>query len=244
MRTQFKRLTRQRNLLLWIVFILICLEIWTIFFMVGRKEKKELQCFMIEEPLIELCLEDWTKPIETRYYEMPWLGEYYEMQAIIWNIPMSYEYVETTYLGRYFITAYCPEECGWNGNNYPVGWKTSTDTICHYSEDWREPTTCAIDPKVRKYGEYIMVGDPNSSHKKIYHCEDCGPGVKGHWVDCFVETVDEVRGWNTRYDSVYMVEFKTKEIEGDLYRVQKIRSDIIRETLMPTEIEYYRFGEE
>ena len=243
MRTQFKRLTRQRNLLLWIVFILVCLEIWTILFMVGRKEKKELQCFMIEEPYIELCLEDWTKPIETRYYETPWLGEYYEMQAIIWNVPIVYEYVETEYIGRYFITAYCPEECGYNGNNYPTGWKTSTDTICHYSEDWREPTTCAIDPRVRKYGEYIMVGDPDSSRKKIYRCEDCGPGVKGQWVDCFVETYSEVRSWDTRYDNVYLVSFKTEVLEGDLYRVQKIRSDIIREALMPTEIEYYKFGE-
>lgn len=174
---------------------------------------------------VPLPKENWIQPIKTRYYETPWLNGWYEMQSLMWNVPISYSYIETEYIGRYFITAYCPEECGWNGGNYPVGWKTSTDTICHYSDDWREPTTCAIDPSVRKYGEYIMVGSPDSSNKKIYHCEDCGPGVQGCWVDCFVETMDEVRSWNTRYDNVYLVRFKTKTIDGSLYTHKKTWDD-------------------
>lgn len=192
---------------------------------------------------VELPKFNWTKPIEIRYYEMPWLNEYFEMQSLMWNdLTLSFEYVETEYIGRYFITAYSPEECGYNGSNYQIGWKTSTDTICHYSDDWREPTTCAIDPKVRKYGEYIMVGDPGSSSKKIYRCEDCGPGVKGQWVDCFVETYSEVQSWNTRYDNVYLVKFKTTTIEGDLYRTNKLLDDAIQEILMPGKTKYYKFG--
>lgn len=174
---------------------------------------------------VPLPKENWIKPIKTRYYETPWLNEYFEIQSLMWNVSISYSYIETEYIGRYFITAYCPEECGWNGSNYPVGWKTSTDTICHYSDTWYEPTTCAIDPKVRKYGEYIMVGDPDSSNKKIYHCEDCGPGVQGQWVDCFVETYSEVQSWNTRYDNVYLVRFKTKIIDGSLYTHKKTWDD-------------------
>lgn len=201
------------------------------------------QYFTPKDFEVELPKFNWTKPIETRYYELPWLNDYFEMQSLLWNVSMSYSYIETEYLGRYFITAYCPEECGYNGNNYPTGWKTSTDTICHYSSDWKEPTTCAIDPKVRNYGEYLMIGSPDSRNKKIYHCEDCGPGVKGQWVDCFVETYSEVQTWNTRYDNVYLVKFKTKTIEGDLYKIQKIRNDIIRETLMPSELKYYEIGE-
>lgn len=192
---------------------------------------------------VPLPKEEYIHYIKFRYFEMPWLNEYYEMQSLMWNnLPLSYNYIETEYVGRYFITAYCPEECGYNGNNYPAGWKTSTDTICHYSKDWREPTTCAIDPSVRKYGEYIMVGDPGSSSKKIYRCEDCGPGVQGQWVDCFVPNYDMVISWNTRYENVYLVRFKTRILEGDLYRTKKIMNDVLNEILMPTEIEYYEFG--
>ena len=102
--------------------------------------------------------------------------------------------IETEYLGEYFITAYCPEECGWS-------WSTSSGATCHYSDDPLEPTTCAIDRNYHGYGEYLMIDD------KIYVTEDTGPGVKGRWVDCFVETMDEVRAWNTRWTSVYSVEF-------------------------------------
>ena len=87
-----------------------------------------------------------------------------------------------------------------------------------------------------------MGGDPDSSNKKIYHCEDCGPGVKGQWVDCFVETYSEVQSWNTRYDNVYLVKFKTATIEGDLYRTNKLLDDAIQEILMSGKTEYYKFG--
>ena len=235
---------RQSNIILLVIVIFVS---YIFIAIMGHyfKDSPEQKYFTPKDFITELPPNYWYKvvrEIEHRYYEMPWLNEYYEMQSLMWNISMSYDYIATEYIGRYFITAYCPEECGYNGNNYPIGWKTSTDVICHYSDDWREPTTCAIDPKVRKYGEYIMVGNPDSSNKKIYHCEDCGPGVQGCWVDCFVETMDEVRSWNTRYDNVYLVKFKTASIDGNLYRIQKNRSDIIRETLMPKELEYYEFG--
>ena len=121
---------------------------------------------------------------------------------------IHYTTMEYTFVGRHFITAYCPEECGYNGNNYPTGWSTSSGAICHYSDDWKEPTTCAIDRNFHKYGEIILIGDPHDpNNRKIYVTEDTGPGVKGLWVDCFVETMDEVRHWNTRYDNVYSVSY-------------------------------------
>lgn len=192
---------------------------------------------------VPLPKEEYIHHIKLRYFEMPWLNEYYEMQSLMWNnLPLSYNYIETEYVGRYFITAYCPEECGYNGSNYPKGWTTSTGTICHYSDTWSEPTTCAIDTSVRKYGDYILVGDPDSKDKKIYHAEDCGPGVQGNWVDCFVETMDEVRAWNTRYDNVYLVRFKTATLEGSLYEIDRRMNDALNDILMPKEIEYYKFG--
>lgn len=225
---------RQNNI---IILVVVLFASYAFIAIMGQYFKDPpKQGFIPKDFEVELPKFNWTKPIEIRYYEMPWLNEYYENQALMWNnLPLSYNYIETEYIGRYFITAYCPEECGWS-------WTTSTGTTCHWSSDWREPTTCAIDPKVRKYGEYIMVGDPDSSNKKIYHCEDCGPGVQGQWVDCFVETMDEVRSWNTRYDNVYLVRFKTATLEGSLYEIDRRMNDALDDILMPKEIEYYKFG--
>lgn len=126
----------------------------------------------------------------------------------IWNgLTIEYTTIETEYLGRYFITAYCPEECGYNGSNYPKGWTTASGTICHYSESNFEPTTCAIDRNFHKFGELLMVDG------KVYVTEDTGSGVKGLWVDCFVETMAEVRAWNTGYKSVYSVRYENHIIE-------------------------------
>lgn len=126
-----------------------------------------------------------------------------------WNgIAVTYKTIELDYLGRYFITAYCPDECGGS-------WMTSSGETCHWSEDWTEPVTCAIDRSVHTFGEYIQVGDPDDPDRKIYVTEDTGPGVRGLWVDCFVETMDEVRSWPTRWESVYRVTFVTHEIQAN-----------------------------
>lgn len=128
---------------------------------------------------------------------------FYEAQQnkfIFDHVTVGYTFLELEYLGRYFITAYCPEECGWS-------WETSSGATCHYSEDWATPTTCAIDRNYHGYWETLQVGDPDDPNKKIYMTEDTGPGVRGRWVDCFVETMDEVNSWPTRWDSVYAVEY-------------------------------------
>ena len=126
----------------------------------------------------------------------------------IGNTEIVYYTMEFEYIGRYFITAYSPEECGYNGNNYPSGWVTSSDTICHQSDDWETPNTCAIDRNYHKYGEILLVGDPyDPDNRQIVVTEDCGPGVKGHWIDMFVDSYDQVVNFNTRYDDVYRVKY-------------------------------------
>jgi len=110
------------------------------------------------------------------------------------NIIVTYETIETEYLGRYYITAYCPEECGWS-------WATSSGATCHYSDDPTVPTTCAIDRRLHNYGEYLMVDG------KIYVTEDTGPGVQGAWIDTFVETMDEVNSFSSHYTGVYSVKY-------------------------------------
>ena len=135
------------------------------------------------------------------------------------SVEITYTAMEFEYVGRYFITSYCPSECGWNGSNYPVGWTTSSGAICHYSDDWKEPTTCAIDRNFHKYNELILVGDPyDPDNRKIYITEDTGPGVRGLWVDCFVETYSEVQSWNTRYERVYNVSYVTHTTTAGSFR--------------------------
>ena len=121
------------------------------------------------------------------------------------NITVTYSTIETEYAGVYYITAYCPWECGYNGNNYPAGWRTSSGAICHYSDERYEPTTCAIDRSYHHFGEYLMVDD------KIYVTEDTGPGVRGRWIDVFVESMDEVHSFSSHYTDVYYVEFITHQ---------------------------------
>ena len=116
-------------------------------------------------------------------------------------VDVVYEYIETEYIGEYFITAYCPEECEWS-------WSTSSGATCHYSDDPMEPTTCAIDRNYHGYGELLMIDG------KLYITEDTGPGVRGRWIDCFVETMDEVRYFDTRWTSVYAAwyEYRTYHV--------------------------------
>lgn len=163
-----------------------------------------------------------------RVNRLPQFDEWYQMRSLLAQLPCEFQYFEYEYIGYYFVTAYCPEECGYNGSNYPKGWTTSTDTICHYSDTWSEPTTCAIDPKVRKYGDYILVGNPDSKDKKLYHAEDCGPGVQGKWIDCFRDNYSDMAAFPTGYYPCYLVRIKTKKIEekGWFYKYDIFNSDL------------------
>lgn len=129
-----------------------------------------------------------------------------ELRNLWQSVDVTYTTLETEYLGRYFVTAYAPYECGYNGSNYPKGWTTSSGAICHYSDDPYEPTTCAIDRNYHRYGELLMI------EGKVYVTEDTGPGVRGLWVDCFVETMEEVYAWDTGYKSVYSVSYEDHEL--------------------------------
>ena len=140
-----------------------------------------------------------------------------ELRNLWDSLDITYTTIETEYIGRYFVTAYCPEECGYNGSNYPKGWTTSSGAICHYSEDPYEPTTCAIDRSVHKYNELLMI------EGKVYKTEDTGPGVRGFWVDCFVETMAEVYAWNTGYKAVYSVSYEDHELTANERKVNHER---------------------
>ena len=115
-------------------------------------------------------------------------------------VTYTYKTIETEYIGTFFVTAYCPEECGGS-------WMTSSGATCYWSEDPIEPTTCAVDLSVLSYGDLIAIdfGD----ELKVYEAQDTGPGVQGYWIDCFVESMDEVISWPTGWFPVYSVTYVT-----------------------------------
>lgn len=169
------------------------------------------------------------KTVEKEYIERPvpeepvWeavelqaVDEAYELRNRWENVEIVFETIELHYIGKYFVTAYCPEECGGS-------WMTSSGAICHYSTDNRVPTTCAIDRSLHGYNEIISIDG------KLYITEDTGPGVKGAWVDCFVETMDEVRAWDTGYKSVYSVSYHNHKITGN---ERKERHELIKHSLL------------
>jgi 3D (Asp-Asp-Asp) domain-containing protein len=109
------------------------------------------------------------------------------------EVVVTYQTIHTEYLGRYFLTAYSDEET--------YSRATASGVEVHYSEDPYEPTTCAIDRRYHQFGDLFMIDG------KIYVAEDTG-AFSGLWIDCFVETMEEVHSWETRYDSVYSVSYE------------------------------------
>lgn len=132
---------------------------------------------------------------------------------LMWTIDrldIYYDSIEYEYIGSYFITAYCPHECGYveysdGTDNFPRGWITASDTICHYSESNWEPTTCAIDRRYFGFNEYLAIDFDGTM--KVYVTEDTG-AFSGRWIDCFVETMYEVETWDTSWKDCYSVEYR------------------------------------
>lgn len=116
----------------------------------------------------------------------------------------TYTIMHKEYIGTYFITAYCPSECGYNGENYPTGWTTASGEICHRA-DWEDrlwsPTTCAIDRNIHSFGDMFYIEE----FDRVFVAEDTGPGVNGRHLDLFYEEYDDVISFPTGYYDVYSV---------------------------------------
>ena len=122
--------------------------------------------------------------------------------------------IETEYIGEYFVTAYASAELG--GST-----ATASGVECEYHEEWYVPTTCAIDPKLHSFGEYLMI------EGKVYRCDDTGGNVKGHWVDCYVPDLESVWNWDTGTKSVYSVTFTEKQIQiGEMTLYELFNSNL------------------
>lgn len=126
----------------------------------------------------------------------------------------TYTIMHKDYIGMYFITAYCPSECGYNGENYPVGWTTASGEICHRA-DWEdrlwEPTTCAIDRGIHSFGDMFYIEE----FDRVFVAEDTGPGVNGRHLDLFYEEYDDVISFPTGYYAVYSVWYEEVDYYPD-----------------------------
>lgn len=145
------------------------------------------------------------------------LNGYYEIKNEYMGLDIGYTTIEYSYIGRYFVTAYSHEETG--------SLMTASGEICHYSEDWFEPTTAAIDRRYHRFGDYIAIdfGD----YMKVYVCEDTGD-FSGLWIDCYVLDLESVYAWGTGYYNAYSVEFIEHRASG---KDRMVRQRIIQDTI-------------
>jgi 3D (Asp-Asp-Asp) domain-containing protein len=124
-------------------------------------------------------------------------------------VVITYEEMELTYQGTYFITAYCPAECGGS-------WSTASGETCHRA-DWEdrysEPTTCAISRSIHSFGEVFYIEE----FDRTFVAEDTGPGVQGKHLDLFYEDYSDVLSFPTGYYTVYTVEWVEVEFVTGYY---------------------------
>lgn len=129
----------------------------------------------------------------------------------------------------YYITAYCPWECGFNGNNFPAGWRTASGTICHeasWENRYLEPTTCAIDMSYNRFGDMFYIAE----FDRVYIAEDNG-AFRGKWIDLFYEDYDSVKSFPTGYYTVYNVEVSEYCVRACDYDVREYINEYQRNSI-------------
>jgi len=136
------------------------------------------------------------------------------------NVGLSYVTMEYEYIGDYFITAYCPEECGYRvysdgTDNFPNGWITSTGTICHREEEWWNPSTCGINTKLLNYGDVFLIDG------KVYVAEDTGY-VTMPLIDLFMPSYEQMMQHGSHWTDVYKVSYaETEPVKGWHFDINK-----------------------
>lgn len=137
------------------------------------------------------------------------LDELGKFQAQYTPVVITYEEMQLTYLGTYYITAYCPDECGGS-------WSTASGETCHradWEDRYNEPTTCAISRSIHSFGEVFYIEE----FDRTFVAEDTGPGVQGKHLDLFYEDYSDVLSFPTGYYTVYTVEWVEVEFVTGYY---------------------------
>ena len=92
-------------------------------------------------------------------------------------------------IGRYYITAYNHEETGSK--------ITASGVKCHEGTI----TTCAIDRKLHKFGQYFEIDG------RLYVAEDTGSAVKRRHIDLYFSSYKAMARYGSNYQTIYRVEF-------------------------------------
>lgn len=92
-------------------------------------------------------------------------------------------------IGRYYITAYSDLETRCK--------ITASGTTVHEGVI----TTCAVDPKLHKFGTYFEI-DGN-----LYIAEDTGSAVKKRHIDIFIHDMKKMSRYGSNYQEIYIVSF-------------------------------------
>lgn len=147
--------------------------------------------------------------------------------------PVIYEEITvkvmyTESLGSYFITAYCPDECGGS-------WETASGVTCHRADEeyrYSDPTTCAVDPRLHNIG---LEGDLFfiPEFDRVFIAEDTGSAVKNKHLDLFYIDYSDVVSFPTGYYEVYAVYYE--EITLEVIKGSDI--PIIKEVITEEELE-------
>lgn len=117
---------------------------------------------------------------------------------------LSYKKMHLTSKGWYFITAYCScSKCC-----YPSTNMTASGVECHYADyehRYDEPTTCAIDRKIHKFGDTFYL----KSADRVYVGEDTGNLVKGKHLDLYFPDHSYVQSYGSHWEEVFDISFET-----------------------------------
>lgn len=153
-----------------------------------------------------------------KYYNLVFQPHY------LGNVGLSYVTMEYEYIGDYFITAYCPEECGFRvyadgSDNFPNGWITSTGTIAHREEEWYVPSTCGINTKYLNYGDVFLIDG------KIYVAEDTGY-VTMPLIDLFMPSYEQMMTHGSHWTDVYKVSYvETEPVKGWHFDINEVKKN-------------------
>jgi len=145
------------------------------------------------------------------------------------EIPLQVVELELEPLGYYFITAYCPAECGGS-------WQTASGETCYrasHANRYIEPTTCAVDPNLHSIGsegDLFFI----SEFDRVFIATDTGGAVKGKHLDLFYEEYYDVLSFPTGYYQAYSVSYNYYLVPACNYDVREIIKTALIDKLSKT----------
>lgn len=148
----------------------------------------------------------------TAHYFLAYL-EHTKLKVLMYSIPKKLEYAgrfeeevsdemnclfyATVPIGRYYITAYNHEETGSK--------ITASGKTCHEGTI----TTCAIDPKLHRFGQYFEIDG------RLYVSEDTGRLVRNRHVDLYFSSYKAMSRYGSNYQTIYKVTFPFGKPKGE-----------------------------